>query len=444
MINAIILAAGKGTRMKTEIPKCAFPILEKPMISYIMDALDKTKVDKKIVVVGYKKEVFYDLVKDAIFAEQKEQLGTADAVKSAIDYLDDGYTLIIPGDTPLIDYEKINSLIETELTLKKDITLLTTYLDNPTGYGRIVREDGKIIRIAEEKDAYEEEKLIKEVNTGIMILDNNFLKEAIYKIKNNNSKKEYYLTDIINFTEDIASVILDRNSILYGINDLEALSVVEDMVRKNILRKHMTSGVNIINPNTVTIYPDVEIEDGVTIYPNSFIRGNTIIKKGAVIGPNTELNNATILENAKVMHSVVYDSKVGASTTVGPFAHIRMNAIIGEANRIGNFVEVKNTITGYNTKASHLSYLGDSEIGSKVNVGCGSITVNYDGKNKHKTVIGDNVFIGCNSNLIAPIKIEKDAFIAAGSTITDDVEENDLAIARSKQTNKKGYARKYK
>ncbi|MCR5308444.1 MAG: bifunctional UDP-N-acetylglucosamine diphosphorylase/glucosamine-1-phosphate N-acetyltransferase GlmU [bacterium] len=445
MINAIVLAAGKGTRMKTDLPKCAFPILEKPMINYIMDALDKTKVEKRIVVVGYKKEVFYDLLKNnCVFATQENQLGTADAVKAALNYLDDGITLIIPGDTPLINYEKINSLIETELALKKDITILTTFLDNPTGYGRIIRENGKIVRIAEEKDAYEDEKLIKEVNTGIMVVDNKFLKEAIHKIDNNNFKKEYYLTDLLKFTTDIASIILDDNDILYGINDLYALSRVEDMVRRNILKKHMLNGVNIINPESVTIYPDVVIEDGVTILQGSFISGNTIIKKGAIIGPNSELHNANVLENAKVKHSVVYDSRIGKGATVGPFAHIRMNAIIGEGNRIGNFVEVKNSILGTTTKASHLSYLGDSEIGNNVNIGCGSITVNYDGKKKSKTVIGNNVFVGCNSNLIAPIEIKDNAFIAAGSTITDNVDDNDLAIARSRQINKKGYAKKYK
>ena len=445
MINAIILAAGKGTRMKTDLPKCAFPILEKPMINYIMDALDKTKVDKRIVVVGHKKEVFYELLNDVIFAEQVNQLGTADAVKAALDYIDDeGITLIIPGDTPLINYEKINSLIEIELTLKKDLALLTTILDDPTGYGRIVREDGKIVRIAEENDAYTDEKQIKEVNTGIMVAKNSFLKEAIYKINNKNSKKEYYLTDIVNFTDDITSIILDHNEILYGINDLYTLSVVENMVRENILKKHTLNGVNIINANTVTIYPDVVIEEGVTIYPNSFIRGNTVIKKGAVIGPNTELNNATILENANVKHSVVYDSTIGQYATIGPFAHIRMNAVIGPNNRIGNFVEVKNSVLGDTTKASHLSYLGDSLIGENVNIGCGAITVNYDGKKKHKTTIGNNVFVGCNANLIAPVEIKDNAFVAAGSTITQDVEEYYLAIARSRQTNIKGYAKKYR
>ena len=444
MINAIILAAGRGTRMKSDIPKCAFPILEKPMIQYIMDALDKTKVDKKIVVVGYKKEVFFELLKNVCFAEQKNQLGTADAVKAAIPYLDDGITLIIPGDTPLINYERLNSLIEVELTLNKDIALLTTYLDNPTGYGRIVRENGKIIRIAEEKDAYDDEKLIKEVNTGIMVVKNSFLKKAINKIGNNNAKKEYYLTDIVNFTDDITSVILDNNELLYGINDLYTLSLVEDMVRSEIIKRHTLNGVNIINKNTVTIYPDAEIDCGVTIYPNTFIKGHTIIKKGAFIGPNTELCNATVLENAKVKHSVVYDSTIGANTTVGPFAHIRMNTVIGPNNRIGNFVEVKNSVLGDTTKASHLSYLGDSQIGNNVNIGCGSITVNYDGRKKHKTIIGDNAFIGCNSNLIAPVTIGNNAFVAAGSTITNDVNDNDLAIARSKQINKNDYAKKYK
>lgn len=444
MINAIILAAGKGTRMKSEFPKCAFPILKKPMIKYILDALDKTNIDNRVIVVGYKKEVFYGMLPNETFAVQEKQQGTADAVKCAIGYLKDGITIILPGDTPLINSRVIDNLISSHIKSENDITICTTILDNPSGYGRIIREDGEIKRIVEENDASSEIKIINEVNTGIMVVNNDYLKKAITKIDNKNAKGEYYLTDIINFTNKIGDHTLGDSNLIQGINDLYQLSIVEKNLLNSIKKKHMLNGVNIINPDTVTIGADVEIESGVTINPNSFIMGNTIIKKGAIIGPSTELFNATICENVLCRESVVYDSVINKDSVVGPFSHIRMNTIIGEANRVGNFVEVKNTVTGYNTKASHLSYLGDSEIGSKVNIGCGSITVNYDGKNKYKTVIGDNVFVGCNSNLIAPLNIEKDAFIAAGSTITDDVKESDLAIARSKQINKKGYARKYK
>ncbi|MBP5445852.1 MAG: bifunctional UDP-N-acetylglucosamine diphosphorylase/glucosamine-1-phosphate N-acetyltransferase GlmU [Acholeplasmatales bacterium] len=444
MINAIILAAGKGERMKSDVPKCAFPILKKPMINYILDTLKKTKVDNRVIVVGHKKEVFFEMLKDEEFAIQENQLGTADAVKCAISKLKDGITIVLPGDTPLISNLLINKLLDLQLKDNNDMTLCTMIVENPFGYGRIIRENNKIKHIVEEKEATKEIKEIKEVNTGIMVFNNEFLKKAIKKIDNNNSKGEYYLTDIINFAKDISSYTLDDPNMLMGINDLNALNIIEEKLEKEIKKNLINSGVYIINKDSVTIGPDVEIAPGVTIYPNSFIMGKTKIEKNAIIGPSTELYNATINENVLCRQSVVYDSTILKDATVGPFAHIRMNTIVGEKDRIGNFVEVKNSILGVNTKASHLSYLGDSEIGNNVNIGCGSITVNYDGKKKSKTIIGNNVFVGCNSNLIAPITIEDDSFIAAGSTITDNVEKEDLAIARSKQINKKGYARKYK
>ena len=444
MINAIILAGGKGERMKSDVPKCAFPILKKPMIKYIIDTLKKTKVDNRVIVVGHKKEVFMEMLDGEEFAIQENQLGTADAVKAALDKLKDGITIVLPGDTPLITNALINKLLDLQLKDNNDMTLCTMIVDNPFGYGRIIRANNKIKEIVEEKEATKEIKEIKEVNTGIMVFNNDFLKKYIKKIDNDNLKGEYYLTDIINFAKNISSYTLEDPKMLMGINDLYALSEIEDMLSKEIKKNFILNGVNIINKDSVVIGPDVEIASGVTIYPNTFIMGKTTIAKKAVIGPNTELYNATINENVLCRQSVVYDSTILKDATVGPFAHIRMNTVVGEKDRIGNFVEVKNSTLGTNTKSSHLSYLGDSEIGNNVNIGCGSITVNYDGKKKSKTVIGDNVFVGCNSNLIAPITIKNDSFIAAGSTITDDVDESDLAIARSKQINKKGYARKYK
>ena len=444
MINAIILAAGKGERMKTNIPKCAFPILKKPMINYIIDTLKKTKVDNRVIVVGYKKEVFLDMLKDETFAIQEEQLGTADAVKCALDKLKEGITIVLPGDTPLINSTLINKLLDIQIKENNDMALCSMMLDDPKGYGRIVRNNKVVEKIVEEKDASTEIKKIKEVNTGIMVFNNSFLTKAIKKIKNDNAKGEYYLTDIVNFTKKISNYLLEDPDMMLGINDLCALSVVEEKLLDNIRNTHMLNGVNIINKNSVVIGPDVEIESGVTIYPNSIILGRTKISKNAIIGPSTELYNAIIKENVICRQSVVYDSTILKNAEVGPFAHIRNHAIIGDKNRIGNFVEVKNSTLGSTTKASHLSYLGDSEIGDNVNIGCGAITVNYDGKKKSKTIIGDNVFVGCNSNLIAPVEIKDNAFIAAGSTITDNVDESDLAIARSKQINKKGYAKKYR
>lgn len=444
MINAIILAAGKGTRMKTEMPKCIFPILKKPMLSYILSSLDESIVENRIIVVGHKKEMFYEMYEDELFAIQENQLGTADAIKSTLPMLDDGISIILPGDTPLISKDLINDMISFQKSNDYDLVVGTINMDNPFGYGRIVKNNDYISKIVEEKDASSEIKKIREVNSGIMVVKNSILKEYIPKIKNNNAKNEYYLTDLIEIVGNAISYEITDKDSLMGINDLYTLSVVEKKLSIDIKKKLMLDGVNIINPDTVIIGPDVKISSGVTIYPNTFITGNTIILENAIIGPNSELHNAKICENALCRHSVIYDSTISKDAEVGPFTHLRMNAVVGEKGRVGNFVEIKNSTLGYNTKSAHLSYLGDSTIGDKVNIGCGSITVNYDGKKKSRTVIGNNVFVGCNSNLIAPITIADNSFIAAGSTITDDVDENDLAIARARQVNKKGYAKKYK
>ncbi|MDT8337086.1 MAG: bifunctional UDP-N-acetylglucosamine diphosphorylase/glucosamine-1-phosphate N-acetyltransferase GlmU, partial [Candidatus Izemoplasmatales bacterium] len=302
--------------------------------------------------------------------------------------------------------------------------------------------------IIEENDASNEEKLINEINTGIYIIKNKFLVPALKKIKNNNAKKEYYLTDIVKIMKKekclVGTYLLQKSYKAMGINDLYTLSKAETILRHNINKELMRLGVAMINPNTVTIGQNVRIEENVVIYPNTYITGNSIIHKGAQIGPNTEIHNSDIGENVICKHSLVYNSQVMNNSTVGPFAHLRDGSIIGENNRIGNFVEIKKSTTGESFKASHLAYIGDAEIGKNVNFGCGSITVNYDGFNKYKTIIGDEVFVGCNSNLIAPIKIEDNSVIAAGSTLDKNVPKGSLAIARAYQVNKENYIRNKK
>ena len=449
MNNAIILAAGKGTRMKTELPKCAFPILKKPMVTYIIEALESISIDQIICVVGHKKEVLQDILKDRVkYAIQEEQLGTGHAVKCALDFIDDnGYTIILPGDTPLIDKEILDQLIEVHKSNKNDFTIGTIVLENPFGFGRIVRDSSNsVLRIVEEKDASEEERKIKEINTGLFLVDNFLLKKALLEIKNNNAKGEYYLTDIVESLSKEAKIgtftIKDAYK-LNGINDLYTLSLVEKKCREAILKKHMLNGVNIVNPETVTIGNDVTIEAGTTIYQGSLILGKTSIGRNCVVGPNSEIFNSTLKDGSKLLHSVCYDSTLEENSSVGPFSHIRMNTVVGQDNRIGNFVEMKNSVIGPKTNVAHLTYVGDTDCGGGVNFGCGTVTVNYDGKNKYRTTIGDNVFIGCNSNLIAPVNIGSESFIAAGSTITDSIDENDFAIARAKQVTKKGYAKKF-
>ena len=443
---ALILAAGKGTRMRTELPKCAFPILGKPMIEYIVENIEKTDIDEIIAIVGHKKEVIQDILKDRVqYAIQEQILGTGHAVLSAAPLLEgkEGTTFILPGDMPLMEYPLMDKLMRAHEEMGNDLTVVTMVMDYPKGYGRIVRDEyGTVKGIVEENDCTESEKQIKEVNSSVYIVNNKALFETLKLIKKNERKGEYYLTDIVALmhqTYKVNTFIVRNAMVTMGINDLYSISIAEKYLRDSINKSHMLSGVSMVNPETITIGHNVVIEEGVWIYPNSSIIGNSVIKKGAIIGPNSEVNNSYIDEEAEIRHSLIIDSRVGKKTTVGPFAHLRGHANIGDHNRIGNFVEVKNSTTGFETKAAHLAYIGDAEVGDRVNFGCGSITVNYDGVKKHKTLIGNDVFIGCNVNMVAPISISDNVFIAAGSTVTKDIPKGSLAIARNQQINKEDY-----
>lgn len=443
---AIILAAGKGTRMKTDLPKCAYPLLKKPMIVYIVENLIKSKaVDEMIAVVGHKKEVIQNILNSRVtYAVQEEQLGTGHAVLMAKDLVkEDGCSIILPGDMPLIDDIAIEEAMDFHESSQNDLTVVSTFTREPDGYGRIIKENEQLKAIVEEKDATEKQKEINEINTGIYIVDNKLLFEALSHLSNDNAQNEYYLTDIVKILKEnkkrISTFILKKAYKAMGINDLYALSEAEAILRREINKKIMRSGVAMINPSTITIGDNVVIEENVTISPNCFITGNSVIGKNTIIGPSTEIHNSVIGENVNIQHSLIFNSEVKKNTTVGPFAHLRNGAVIGENNRIGNFVEIKKSTTGDTFKASHLAYVGDAEIGDNVNFGCGSITVNYDGEKKYKTTIGNDVFVGCNANLIAPIVIEDNATIAAGSTLNKNVPKDSLAIARSYQVNKENY-----
>lgn len=443
---ALVLAAGKGTRMRTEQPKCAFPILGKPMVEYIVENLERTGFDEIVTIVGHKKEVLMDILGDKVtYAVQTEQLGTGHAALSASSVLEDkeGITFILPGDMPLMEYPVMDKILRAHGEMGNDLTIVTMKMDYPKGYGRIVRDEyGTVTKIVEENDCTEYQKSIKEVNSSVYVVDNKKLFEALHKIKRNERKGEFYLTDIVEImhqTSKVNTFIVRNPLITMGINDLYSVSIAEKHLRDIINKTHMLNGVAILNPESVTIGHDVIIEEGVWIYPNTSIVGKSVVKHGAHVGPNTEVHNSVIEAEAVVRHSVVLDSVVGERSVVGPFAHLRGHANIGPDNRIGNFVEVKNSTTGEGTKAAHLSYIGDSEVGDRVNFGCGSITVNYDGVKKHKTIIGNDVFIGCNVNMVAPLKVANNVFIAAGSTVTKDIPEGSLAIARNQQINKSDY-----
>ena len=451
-MNAVILAAGKGTRMKSEKNKVIHEVLGKPMIKHVVDNLTKANIERKIIIVGEGAEAVRSVFNEEMeFVFQEEQLGTGHAVLMARDLLKDseGITVVICGDTPLITPNTIENLINYHVSKNSDATILSANHEEPTGYGRIVRDlNQSILKIVEQKDASVEELSIKEINTGTYCFNNRLLFEALDKITNNNAQNEYYITDVIEIIKNnkgtVEAYLSDHLEETIGINTRLQLAEANEVLKKRINQQLMIDGVTIVDPNNTYISIDTEIGQDTIIYPGCIIYGKNKIGNNCLIGPHSHLQNTEIGNHVLILQSVLSDCKVGDETKVGPFAHFRNNTVIGEQVRIGNFVEIKNSTMGNNSNAAHLSYIGDAQIGNNVNMGCGSITVNYDGQKKSKTLIGNNVFVGCNSNLIAPINIDDNSYVAAGSTLTKDVPKDTLAIAREKQVNKEGYAKKYK
>ncbi len=449
-IFAIVLAAGQGTRMKSKLYKVLHPVCGKPMVEHVVDHIETLNVERIVTVVGHGAEkVKEQLGEKSEYVLQAEQLGTAHAVQQAEEILGDleGTTLVVCGDTPLIRPETMKALLDFHTEQKAKATILTAVAENPTGYGRILRnERGQVEQIVEQKDATADQQLVKEINTGTYCFDNKALFDALKQVGNDNAQGEYYLPDVIEILQTqgdtVAAYVSTDFDETLGVNDRFALSQAEEIMRARINERHMRNGVTIINPATTHISADAIIGSDTVLLPGVMIEGKTIIGEDCTIGPNSHILNSRIGNGATVHSSVVNNSTVGNETAVGPFAHLRPESSLGSHVKIGNFVEVKKSTLGDGSKVSHLSYIGDAEVGSHVNVGCGSITVNYDGKNKHKTVIEDDVFVGCNTNLVAPVTVRKGAFIAAGSTITKEVPEEALAIARAKQENKPGYAKK--
>lgn len=444
---AVILAAGQGTRMKSKLYKVLHPILGKPMLHYVLEALSETSVHRKVTIVGHGAEAVQENVGDqSEFAVQEKQLGTAHAVLQVDKLLKDetGTTIVVCGDTPLIKGETYKQLFEFHEQSKSQATILTTELVNPFGYGRVVRDQqGNVERIVEQKDANEAEVEINEINTGTYCFDNQTLFAALKEVNNENSQNEYYITDIIEIlkgkSEKVSAYLTDDSDETIGINDRVALAQAEKTMKRRINEEHLRNGVSIMDVDNTYIGPDVTIEQDVIIYPGSIITGETHISTDAIIGPQSEIDNCRVGKGSVIRQSVVKGSKIGDNADIGPFAHIRPETTLGEHVRVGNYVEVKKANVDDHTKLPHLSYIGDATIGKNVNMGCGSVTVNFDGENKHQTVIGDNSFIGCNSNLVAPITLGADTFVAAGSTINKDVPEGALAIGRARQVNKEGY-----
>lgn len=447
--KAIILAAGKGTRMKSKYPKVIHKVCGKEMVNHVINVSQKSGVNDIVVILGHESDVVKErLPRDSMIAMQTEQLGTGHAVKMAKEYINDEDTIVVLcGDTPLIKEDTLKRLFAYHLENEYHATVLTTKVDNPTGYGRIIRDNNEdLLKIVEQKDANEEEKAVKEINSGIYCFNGKSLRESLDLIDNNNAQGEYYLTDTIYIMRDRGQKVGAYNGStieeLMGVNSRVELSKAEEIMRRRINEAHMVNGVTIIDTNSTYIESNVEIGNDTIIYPGVMLKGNTKIGSNCVIEMNSAIENSIIGDNTEVKNSTIIDSVVGENTTVGPYAYLRPKSNIGNNVKIGDFVEVKNATIEDNSKASHLSYIGDAHVGKDVNIGCGVVFVNYDGKNKFKSVVKDGAFIGSNSNLVAPVIVEEDGYIATGSTITNDVPKGALAIARERQVVKDGWVEK--
>ena len=447
---AIILAAGKGTRMKSKLYKVLHPVSGQPMVEHIINRVSETNPDQIITIVGHGAEqVKAQLGERSEYALQAEQLGTGHAVLQAASFLQgkEGTTLVISGDTPLLTTETLNNLFEYHQGKNASATILTAQAEDPTGYGRIIRDHiGIVEKIVEQKDTTPEEALVQEINTGTYCFDNQALFEALNKVGTDNAQGEYYLTDIIEILKDAGKTVAAYQTEDFdesmGVNDRIALAKANELMRQRINKMHMVNGVSFVDPATTYIDAGVEIGSDTVIEAGVQLQGKTVIGSDCVIGAHSRIVDSVIEDHVVVEHSVIEKSLVKSHADVGPFAHLRPKAEIGEGVHIGNFVEVKNAEIGKNTKVGHLTYVGDATLGGEINVGCGVVFVNYDGKNKHRTTIGDHSFIGSNANIIAPVEIAKNTSVAAGSTITEDIPEYAMAIARARQVNKEEYAKK--
>ncbi|MDK2820646.1 MAG: bifunctional UDP-N-acetylglucosamine pyrophosphorylase / glucosamine-phosphate N-acetyltransferase [Clostridia bacterium] len=441
-VAAVILAAGKGKRMHSDIPKVLHQVAGKPMVKHVLEAAEAAGINKNIIVVGHEAQLVVDtLGRQNIYVLQEQQLGTGHALAQAREKASSVATvLVLCGDTPLIKSQTLEKLLQHHQKKEAAVTILTSRVDNPTGYGRIIRDvEGKIKGIVEERDASEEQKLINEINTGIYCFDTSYLWTFLEQLKPDNDQGEYYLTDVVamccqhNLITE--SVVTNEPEEVLGVNNRAQLAIAGQILRERINNKLMLSGVTIIDPETTYIDSTVIIGSDTVIYPNTFIEGNTTISSHCQLGPGTTIRDSKVDTGCKIINSVVLESEIGSDCEIGPFAYLRPGTVLQKEVKVGDFVEIKASIVGTGSKIPHLSYIGDADIGKKVNIGAGTITCNYDGNKKWPTQIGDGAFIGSNANLVAPVKVGGGALVGAGSTITKDVPSNSLAIAREKQKN---------
>jgi bifunctional UDP-N-acetylglucosamine pyrophosphorylase / glucosamine-1-phosphate N-acetyltransferase len=454
-VATLILAAGKGTRMKSDLVKVLHPLLGLPMLAYTIDlSLTGIQSEKTIVVLGCQADQIRKKFEDPriLFALQEEQLGTGHAVLQALPLLDGftGTVLILCGDVPLVKKETALSFLRDFQKGDSALSVMTVVVENPSGYGRIVRDSGGWIeRIVEEKDARDKEKAVREINTGIYCVKAPFLAEGLKEIGKANAQGEYYLTDLVEIANKKGlrcSAYPVANPLeVMGINTRVDLALAHEALRQEKVRALMLSGVTVIDPHTTYIDRKVEVGRDTVLYPNCLLQGETRIGERCSIEPNAKISDSILGNEVTVRaNSVITESKIEDSVSIGPFAHLRPLTEVKAKAKIGNFVEVKKSVIGEGTKANHLTYIGDSLVGDGVNIGAGTITCNYDGAEKHQTIIGDRVFVGSNVELVAPVKIGNDASIGAGTTVTKDVPDGALAISRVKQKNIEGWSKKVK
>lgn len=449
---AVILAAGKGTRMKSALPKVLHRVGGRPMLAHVLAAAKEAGAARCITVVGFgAAAVQEEIGATSEFVVQAEQLGTGHAVMQAREALGkyNGTVMVLCGDTPLLTAELLGRLYAAHREAKAAATVLTARMGDPAGYGRVIRDGtGRVVRIVEQKDASPDELAVNEINTGIYCFECQPLLAALDGLTCDNKQGEYYLTDVIGiFVAQGAAVwgltAGDERETL-GINSRRQLAETEKILRRRKLEELMDSGVTIMDPDSTFVDATVSVGADTVIYPFTWLEGATTIGSGCAVGPNTRLADTVLGDNATIHFSYAHECEVGSGATVGPYVHLRPATVLAEGVKVGNFVEIKNSKVGHGSKVPHLSYIGDTDMGAGVNIGSGTITVNYDGKKKHRTTIGDNAFIGCNTNLVAPVTVGRGAYIGAGSTITKDVPSEALGVARARQANIEGWAKKHK
>ena len=449
---SVILAAGKGTRMKSALPKVLHKVGGKPMVQHVLDAAKEAGTTRNVIVIGFGGEKVKETIgEQAEIVVQAEQLGTGHAVRQAEGVLSgvEGTVLVLCGDTPLLTGSLLKKLCKEHEVSGAKATVLTAIMPDATGYGRIIRDKaGNVAKIVEHKDATEEERKVQEVNSGIYCFDKKALFDALTKVDCDNAQGEYYLPDVLEILKDqgekIGATAADDYEETLGINSRVQLAGAEKILRRRKNVELMDNGVTLLDPDSTFVDADVVIGKDTVIYPFTWLEGKTIIGENCIIGPSSRFSDVKIGNNVTAQFTYAHECEVADDVTMGPYVHLRPDTKLSEKVKIGNFVEVKNSNIGVGSKLPHLSYIGDCDMGSGVNMGCGTITVNYDGKNKYRTNIGDNVFVGCNSNLVAPVSVSDGAYVAAGSTITKEVPEDNLAVGRARQKNIAGWPDKRK